>query len=120
MIHSNAITIPHVLFGGSSTRPRPLSREAFPKQFVPPIQGKSLLAITLQRAALLVRRVVCMANAEHRLLLDDPASEAGLRVEQILEPVERNTAAAMAFAALLAESETLLLFMAADHYIPDA
>jgi mannose-1-phosphate guanylyltransferase/mannose-6-phosphate isomerase len=120
MNQTHATIVPHVLCGGSGTRLWPLSREAFPKQFVPLIQGKSLLAITLQRAALLGTRVVCMANAEHRFLVNDAAGEAGLQVEQILEPVGRNTAAAMACAALLAEPDALLLFLPADHYIPDA
>lgn len=119
MSQANATIVPHVLCGGSGTRLWPLSRDAFPKQFVPLIQGKSLLAITLQRAALLGSRMVCMANAEHRFLVDDAAVEAGLRVEQILEPVGRNTAAAMACAALLADPDALLLFLPADHYIPD-
>jgi mannose-1-phosphate guanylyltransferase/mannose-6-phosphate isomerase len=120
MDQANVTIVPHVLCGGSGTRLWPLSREAFPKQFVPLIQGKSLLAMTLQRAALLNSRVVCMANTEHRFLVDEAAGEAGVRVEQILEPVGRNTAAAMACAALLADSEALLLFLPADHYIPDA
>jgi mannose-1-phosphate guanylyltransferase/mannose-6-phosphate isomerase len=112
--------VPHILCGGSGTRLWPLSREAFPKQFVPLIQGRSLLTCTLERASLLGKRLVCVANAEHRFLVEDAAREANVSVEQILEPVGRNTAAAMACAALLAEPDALLLFMPADHYIPDA
>jgi mannose-1-phosphate guanylyltransferase/mannose-6-phosphate isomerase len=112
--------VPHILCGGSGTRLWPLSREAFPKQFVPLIQGRSLLTCTLERASLLGKRLVCVANAEHRFLVEDAAREANVSVEQILEPVGRNTAAAMACAALLAEPEELLLFLPADHYIPDA
>lgn len=112
--------VPHILCGGSGTRLWPLSREAFPKQFVPLIQGRSLLTCTLERASLLGERLVCIANAEHRFLVEDAARDANVSVEQILEPVGRNTAAAMACAAVLADPEELLLFLPADHYIPDA
>ncbi len=43
--------VPHVLCGGFGTRLWPMSREAYPKQFVPLINGRSLLARTLERAA---------------------------------------------------------------------
>jgi mannose-1-phosphate guanylyltransferase/mannose-6-phosphate isomerase len=112
--------VPHILCGGSGTRLWPLSREAFPKQFVPLVDGRSLLACTLERAALLGGSLVCIANVEHRFLVDAAAREANVAVEQILEPIARNTAAAMAGAALLAAPEDLLLFLPADHYIPDA
>ena len=125
--------VPHVLCGGFGTRLWPMSREAFPKQFVPLIDGRSLLTCTLERAAQLGARLVCIGNAEHRFLVDAAFGEidAGVRqraatngrplaLKQILEPVGRNTAAAMACAALLAEPEELLLFLPADHFIPDA
>ena len=117
--------VPHVLCGGFGTRLWPMSREAYPKQFVPLINGRSLLACTLERAALLGGRVVCIGNAEHRFLVDAAFGEihaAGNApvLQQILEPIARNTAAAMACAALLAAPDELLLFLPADHYIPDA
>lgn len=115
----NATIVPHILCGGSGTRLWPLSREAFPKQFVPLVGGRSLLACTLERAALLGEPLVCIANVEHRFLVDAAAREVNIAVEQILEPMARNTAAAMASAALLAAQEDLLLFLPADHYIPD-
>ena len=114
------LIVPHILCGGSGTRLWPLSRETFPKQFVPLIEGKSLLTCTLERAALLSRNVVSIANVEHRFLVDAAAEEANVNVTQILEPVGRNTAAAMACAGLLADPEALLLFLPADHYIPDS
>ena len=123
----NPTIVPHVLCGGFGTRLWPMSREAFPKQFVPLINGRSLLVCTLERAALLGERLVCIGNAEHRFLVDAAfgevqaaASQGGAPVlQQILEPVARNTAAAMACAALLAAPDALLLFLPADHYIPD-
>ena len=116
----SAEIIPHILCGGSGTRLWPLSREAFPKQFVPLMQGKSLLQCTLERAALLGPLAVCLGNAEHRFLVEDVANQVSLRTRQILEPIARNTAPAMACAALMAKPDELLLFMPADHYITDS
>jgi len=57
---------------------------------------------------------------EHRFCAADVAAQAGLAVRQILEPQAKNTAAAMALAALAAPADALLLFCPADHHIPDA
>ena len=115
---------PVILCGGSGTRLWPLSRKAFPKQFIPLIGDKSLLQLTLERVAPLAQGVpeaiTCVAAEEHRFLVADVATQAGLSVRQILEPQARNTAAAMALAALAAPADALLLFCPADHHIPDA
>ena len=110
---------PVILCGGSGTRLWPLSRKAFPKQFIPLLGDKSLLQLTLERVALLSKEITCVSAEEHRFLLADVATQAGLSVRQILEPEPKNTAAAMALAALAAAPETLLLFCPADHHIPD-
>lgn len=111
---------PVILCGGSGTRLWPLSRKSFPKQFVPLINGKSLLQLTLERVKSLSPNVMCVASDEHRFLVAEAMDAAGVSGTQILEPVGRNTAAAMAAAALNAEPEQLLLFAPADHHIPDA
>lgn len=115
---------PVILCGGSGTRLWPLSRKAFPKQFIPLLGDKSLLQLTLERVAPLVQgqseAITCVAAEEHRFLVADVATQAGLSVRQILEPQAKNTAAAMALAALAAPAEALLLFCPADHHIPDA
>lgn len=115
---------PVILCGGSGTRLWPLSRKAFPKQFIPLLGNKSLLQLTLERVAPLVQGVpegiTCVSSEEHRFLLADVATQAGLSVRQILEPQPKNTAAAMALAALAAPADALLLFCPADHHIPDA
>lgn len=112
--------IPVILCGGSGTRLWPLSRKALPKQFVPILQGKSLLQLTLERAALLNARQLIVAAEDHRFLVQECALAAGVQSTIILEPVARNTAAAMAAAALNAQPDALLLFLPADHHIPDA
>nr|WP_295773802.1 mannose-1-phosphate guanylyltransferase/mannose-6-phosphate isomerase [Rhodoferax sp.] len=109
-----------ILCGGSGTRLWPLSRRALPKQFVPLIQGKSLLQLTLERAAMLSAEQIIVASEDHRFLVQDCADAAGVRGSILLEPVPRNTAAAMAAAALNAPADALLLFQPADHHIPDA
>ena len=115
---------PVILCGGSGTRLWPLSRKSFPKQFVPIIGSKSLLQLTLERVAPFNvgngGQIVCVAADEHRFLVTDAMQSAGVQGQVILEPVARNTAAAMALAALNAQPSDLLLFCPADHHIPDA
>jgi mannose-1-phosphate guanylyltransferase/mannose-6-phosphate isomerase len=121
-IPSASMLQPVILCGGSGTRLWPLSRKALPKQFVPLIDGKSLLALTLERVALLdpAAGVVCVCAEDHRFLVREAISAAGVAGTVILEPVARNTAAAMALAALQASSpQQLLLFCPSDHHIPD-
>ncbi|MDQ0035605.1 mannose-1-phosphate guanylyltransferase/mannose-6-phosphate isomerase [Variovorax boronicumulans] len=111
---------PVLLCGGSGTRLWPLSRKALPKQFAPLIGNKSLLQLTLERLSALNRTITCVASEDHRFLVREAMENAGTEGRQILEPMPRNTAAAMAAAALLAEPDDLLLFAPADHHIPDA
>ena len=111
---------PVILCGGSGTRLWPLSRKSFPKQFVPLIDNKSLLQLTLERVSHISNNVICVASEEHRFLVVDAMQAAQLQGLVLLEPLARNTAAAMAIAALSAKSEDLLLFCPSDHHIPDA
>ena len=111
---------PVILCGGSGTRLWPLSRKALPKQFVPLVNGKSLLQLTLERAALLSPQQIIVASEDHRFLVQECANAANVHSTILLEPVARNTAAAMAAAALHAAPDALLLFLPADHHIPDA
>ena len=115
---------PVILCGGSGTRLWPLSRKSFPKQFVPLIDGKSLLQLTLERVGHVSpnakESTLCVAAEDHRFLVAEAMHAADVGTSIILEPVARNTAAAMALAALQAQSQDLLLFCPADHHIPDA
>ncbi len=113
--------LPVILCGGTGTRLWPLSRAAFPKQFMPLIDGKSLLQLTLERLAPLAadQGVHCVAAQEHRFLVDEALAAARSRGTVTLEPVARNTAAAMVLAALQADPAQLMLFCPADHHIPD-
>ena len=116
---------PIILCGGSGTRLWPLSRKSFPKQFVPLIGGKSLLQLTLERLAPLTSAglgVMLVAAEAHRFMAADALRAAKAQGSVMLEPVARNTAAAMALAALQVLQDgpdALLLFCPADHHIPD-
>jgi mannose-1-phosphate guanylyltransferase/mannose-6-phosphate isomerase len=116
--------LPVILCGGSGTRLWPLSRKSFPKQFVPLVAGHSLLQLTAERVAPLGPHLMVVAAEEHRFLVADALQGIARPVQAILEPEGRNTAAAMALAALQArhagQGDALLLFCPADHHIPDA
>lgn len=116
---------PVILSGGSGSRLWPLSRELYPKQFLPLAGSSTMLQQTLQRLDglpnLLAPLVVC--NEEHRFLVAEQLRQIGVTPEAILlEPVGRNTAPAIAVAALQAVAggaDPLLLILPADHVIPD-
>ncbi|WP_019411705.1 mannose-1-phosphate guanylyltransferase/mannose-6-phosphate isomerase [Pseudomonas psychrophila] len=120
--------LPIIMAGGSGSRLWPLSRQLNPKQFLPLADANfSMLQATLQRldglgAAL--PQLIC--NEQHRFLAAEQLRLLGLEKANILlEPVGRNTAPAIALAALSALetcSETedpILLVLAADHLIQD-
>jgi mannose-1-phosphate guanylyltransferase / mannose-6-phosphate isomerase len=115
---------PVILCGGAGTRLWPLSRKSLPKQFVPLLGSRSLLELTLQRVGRFGgdpshTGSVCIGAEEHRFFIKEAMDAAGASGTIILEPVARNTAAAMALAALNARPAQQLLFAPADHHIPD-
>ena len=113
--------LPVILSGGTGTRLWPLSRESYPKQFWPLASDKTMLADTAARgsgAGFLPPMVVC--NEAHRFLVAEQLRDKGASI--VLEPVGRNSAPAMAVAALLAEESAqgaILWFMPADSAIDD-
>lgn len=116
---------PVILCGGSGTRLWPLSRASYPKQFVPLFSDGengelSLIESTLRRVAGLNKSVLCVGNEEHRFLVHAAMESSGVTGRQFLEPEGRNTAPAMACIALTSVPDELLLFLPADHYVPDA
>ena len=109
-----------VLAGGSGSRLWPLSRAGHPKQFLA-LNGKhTLLQATMRRLeGLNVDSSVTICNEEHRFFVAEQLREINKLGSIILEPVGRNTAPAIALAALAAAEDPLLLVMAADHVILD-
>ena len=119
---------PVILCGGSGTRLWPESRETYPKPFLPLIDGRSLYELTLERCAALPGALppIVVVNAQQAHLAEQAAAAIGHRIPRlVIEPVGRNTAPAIAAAALVATadgSDPTLLVLPADHLIapPDA
>ncbi|MDB2654319.1 mannose-1-phosphate guanylyltransferase/mannose-6-phosphate isomerase [Luminiphilus sp.] len=112
---------PVIMAGGSGTRLWPLSRAGHPKQFLALNGEKTMLQQTVERLAdLPISESITICNEEHRFFVAEQLREIDAIGKIILEPVGRNTAPAIALAAL-AEKETdpLLLILAADHVIAD-
>ena len=114
--------VPVVLCGGSGTRLWPLSRSFLPKQFLPLLSERTLLQETLLRLEGLdgAQAPIAIANEEHRFLVAEQLREIGCAPRALLlEPVGRNTAPAVAAAALQVAPDSVLLVLPADHSIAD-
>ena len=116
---------PVLLSGGSGTRLWPLSREAYPKQFLALAGEHTMLQETWRRVAPLASSApIVVANEEHRFLAAEQLRLVGVdRADIVLEPVGRNTAPAIAAAALQAMAggeDPLLLVLPSDHVVRDA
>lgn len=112
--------------GGSGTRLWPLSRKMFPKQFLSLVNSTTMFQDTLSRLQgneFSVGLPIIVCNDEHRFIVAEQLRETSITSQAIiLEPVGRNTAPAVALAALDAiekGDDPLLLVLAADHVIRD-
>ncbi len=117
--------IPVIPSGGSGTRLWPLSRKQYPKQYLPLAGDNTMLQETILRLSGLdnLADPIIVCNADHRFLVAEQCQQIGIKNPTILlEPVGRNTAPAIAAAALqsLKYSDDLtLLVLSADHVIQD-
>ncbi len=124
--------IPVILSGGAGSRLWPVSRKLRPKQFLPLVTpDRTLFQSTVERLAGLANKqdVLVVCNEEHRFMVADQLQEIGQRSQGILlEPVGRNTAPAVAVAALYlieqaklkgSNADPIMLVLPADHVIPD-
>ena len=116
--------LPVILSGGSGTRLWPLSREAYPKQFLQLAGEHSMLQSTWLRVAdVATQAPIVVANEAHRFVAAEQLQQVGTTPSAILlEPVGRNTAPAIAAAALEAcrdGADPLLLVLPSDHLIRD-
>jgi mannose-1-phosphate guanylyltransferase len=113
--------IPVILAGGTGSRLWPLSRELFPKQFHKLLSDQSLLQGTLTRARQVTSEppiIVC--NEAHRFLVAEQCRAQGVEWQKIiLEPQGRNTAPAIALAALALPDDAVMLVLPSDHLIGD-
>ena len=118
--------VPVILSGGSGTRLWPLSREAYPKQFLPLVDQRTMLQNTALRIVGLADATppLVVGNEEHRFMVAEQLRAVGIQpAAVILEPLGRNTGPAVAVAALHAQrqgADPLLLILPADHVIADA
>jgi mannose-1-phosphate guanylyltransferase/mannose-6-phosphate isomerase len=114
---------PVVLSGGAGTRLWPVSRQQYPKQLLPLVSERTMLQETVTRTAglpdLAAPFVIC--HRDHRFLVAEQLQEIGVKPHRIvLEPVGRNTAAALTVAALMlnaVDPEAIILAQPSDHHI---
>lgn len=122
--------IPIILSGGSGTRLWPLSRELYPKQLLSLVGKGTMLQETLARLSGVrdVGAPIVVCNEHHRFLVAEQLLQSGAKPGAIvLEPIGRNTAPAVAIAAMASVAEPaaangadpILLILPADHVIQD-
>jgi len=117
--------IPVILSGGSGKRLWPLSRKDYPKQYLPLVGDNTMLQETILRLNELDNLVdpIIVCNSDHRFLVAEQCQQIGVKNPTILlEPVGRNTAPAIAAAALQSlkySDDSTLLVLSADHVIQD-
>lgn len=113
--------VPVILSGGSGTRLWPMSRPEMPKQLLALTAEDTMLQLTAKRAhGEAFAAPIVVANARHADHIDEQLAAVGAAPQAvILEPVARNTAPAIALAALAAKGEDALLVMPSDHVIAD-
>jgi mannose-1-phosphate guanylyltransferase/mannose-6-phosphate isomerase len=117
--------IPVILSGGSGTRLWPLSRKQYPKQYLPLVGDNTMLQETILRLSGLdnLADPIIVCNADHRFLVAEQCQQIDIKNPLILlEPIGRNTAPAIAAAALQSingSDDAMLLVLSADHVIQD-
>ena len=128
--------VPVILSGGAGTRLWPLSRELYPKQLLPMLGHRTLIQETVLRVAGIDQCAapIVVCNEEHRFLVAEQLRGIGIEAQAILlEPSGRNTAPAVALAAIFAidqagraasaitreDEDPILVVLPADHVIAD-
>ena len=110
--------VPVIMAGGSGSRLWPLSRASYPKQFLSLNTEATLLQETCNRlSGLPVSESLTICNEAHRFFVAEQLREIGSLGRIILEPCGRNTAPAIALAAMSSDSDAVLLVLPADHII---
>lgn len=111
-----------ILCGGSGTRLWPLSRSLMPKQFLRIFDNKSLFLLTLERNAKLCEKTLIVSNEQQYFLALDELNktyEISKNISYLLEPLAKNTAAAIALACFGLGDEEVVVITPSDHLIKD-
>jgi len=121
---SSPLLIPVIMCGGAGTRLWPVSRESMPKQFVALVGERSTFQLVLDRVSNdpLFDRPIVITNSDFRFIVAEQMLQAGVDGDIALEPVRRDSAMAVAVAAVLAAKRNpaaTVLILAADHVIRD-
>jgi mannose-1-phosphate guanylyltransferase/mannose-6-phosphate isomerase len=115
--------LPVIMCGGSGTRVWPESRESLPKQFIKLLGARSTFQMTMDNLAHdLFKQPIVITNFDYRFLVAEQLKEIGRSAEVVLEPVRRDSGAAVAVGTYLAgrqAQDTLVGVFAADHIIRD-
>ncbi len=114
------LVTPVILCGGNGTRLWPRSRATYPKPFLPLIGEETLFEATLSRCSdrALFAQPLIVAGSAHLSLIEAQLGQAP-KASIIVEPEAKNTAPAIALAALRLSRETIMLVCPSDHYICD-
>jgi mannose-1-phosphate guanylyltransferase / mannose-6-phosphate isomerase len=117
--------VPVLLAGGAGTRLWPVSRDALPKQFLPLVGDLSTYQQTLQRVAdrSVFAAPIVMTSGQFHFFAGHQAEKCGAEAKVVIEPMRRDSAAAIAAAAVLAkqlDENAVVLALAADHVVLDA
>src|SRR5580704_9467941 len=120
----SSLVVPVILAGGTGTRLWPVSRDTMPKQFLPLVGDRSTFQQALARVSDkdLFAPPIVMTSEGFRFFARRQAQEMGLDPTVVLEPMRRDSAAAIAAAATIAcqrNPAAIVLTLAADHVILD-
>ena len=108
-----------ILSGGVGSRLWPLSRKSHPKQYLPLFDNKSLFELTIQRNRPIADKLMVIGNRDNDHLSQEVLDKLDVEYLKIVEAVPRNTAAAIAFAALAVDDDDILIVTPSDHLIED-
>ncbi len=121
---SSRLLIPVIMCGGAGTRLWPVSRESMPKQFVPLVEARSTFQQVLGRTRdqTIFDRPIVITNSDFRFIAAEQMRECAVEGDIVLEPIRRDSAMAVAVAAVLAAARdpaSIVIVLAADHVVRD-
>jgi len=121
---SGRLLIPVIMCGGAGTRLWPVSRESMPKQFVPLVEARSTFQQVLSRIRdrTIFDRPIVITNSDFRFVAAEQMRECAIEGDIVLEPMRRDSAMAVAVAAVLAgarDRASIVIVLAADHVVRD-